>query len=165
MSTDIIVSLVVLGLFALILHLKSHVKFIALGLFIGLVLSQTVSEPMHAWLEPKAAFLSGRNAQSLFNLFILLIPTVVLGINHVPDKRRMNLFKMIVFVIIMTLFFVATIVWFLPTAWQNSIAERSQIVTYLLKYRLALLVAAAILIIIDSFDVRKLGGGKKKGKG
>jgi hypothetical protein len=164
MSTDIIVSLVVLSLFALILHLKSHVKFMALGLFVGLVLSQTAASYLLEFLQPKAEFLSGEVAQSLFNLLILLIPTVILGINHVPDKRRMNILKVVVFVLIMTLFFVSTLVWLLPVAWQEPIVSNSQIVTYLLKYRLALLVAAAILIIIDSFDVRKLGGGKKKGK-
>ena len=164
-SIDIIITLSTMGVVALILHWNSHVKYIGLGQFVGLVLAQTVATPLYEFLSPKFEWFNSLNAVNFMQLALLLIPTIILGINHTPDKRRMNPVKFVAYVSTVTLSLLANILAYIPDEWRQYLIERSFIALQLYYYRVWLLVAMAIVIIIDSFAHKKAANADKfKGK-
>lgn len=164
MNIDLIVSLGVLASIALILHLKSHVKFIALGAYVGLVLGSTVAEPLFEYLAPRYNFFDRPGAVNSIQLILLLLPTIILGFNHSVDKRQLGLIKSIVLSIVITFFLLSNVLAFLPSDWVQIIQDKSLIAFQLLNLRLWLMVITAALIVIDSFSYKKIAGLGKKSK-
>ena len=158
MNADWIVSLAIIGVSALILHIKSHVKFIALGLFVGLVLAETLSLPLYEYLAPRFMWLNRPFTLNIFQLTLLLVPTIILGINHAVDKKRFGLIKTVIYVVITTLFLLASILSFLPGDVIQKIQSRSLIAFELVYFRNWLVVLTAIVVVVDSFHHKRIGG-------
>src|SRR5688572_30464787 len=107
MPTDLITSVIIIGVSALILHLKSHLKFIVLGLYIGIVLAETVAEGTYSYLSARWAWFENPNGQNILQLLLLLIPTVILGINHSGEKKKWSLTKSLAYVVLTTFLLLA----------------------------------------------------------
>lgn len=164
MSTDLLVSLIIILVSALILHLKSHVKFIALGLFIGLVLAETLGGGLHEWVIARWPDFDSQVALSTVKLSLLLIPALILGINHTVDKHgKWGFLRTIVFVAVTTMFLLTSTVSLLPPDLRQEIAVRSIIAAQFLYFQRALVVGVAVLIVFDSFHhkaaIKKLRQG------
>lgn len=157
MSIDLIVSLVVIGVAALLLHLKSHSKFILLGLFVGIVLAQTAAEPAHQYLAPKADWLARPSALNTLQLISLLVPTLLLGLNHASDKKQLGLAKTVIYSVFTTLLLLSSVLKFLPENLSFAATSRSLIAFQLHQFYVVLLIAGAAVVIIDSFHHKKLG--------
>lgn len=155
MDVDLTLALVVLALSALVLHYKSHVKFIALGVFIGFALLDII--PVRQYVDHAAV-------SSFVEIAILLLPALVLGINHTVDKRKGNALLTSVFVLIFTLFFLSSLVQFLPPEPSDVIREHSIIGWRILSYFEWYTLAAAVLILIDSIPHRHHVEKEKKKK-
>src|SRR3990167_1371124 len=151
MNIDFAVSLGVVAVSGLILHFKSHVKFISLGLFVGLVLAETVAVQIYEFLAGSFASLNNAATTTTIQLLLLLLPTFVLGINHAVDKRRMGPLKSTAYIALATLFLMSTVLSFLPKNWVQSIQARSLIAFELVHFRVWLMVLVALLIVVDSF--------------
>jgi hypothetical protein len=164
MNTDLIISLAVVGVSALVLHFKSHLKFIALGLFVGLVAAQNLGLPLYEYLAPRFGFFSRPGSLNGLQLLLLLIPAVILGINHSVDKKRSKLLNTVFWVAITTLFLLANILVLLPLEWQQSLIDHSVIALQLKHFHLWLTVLMAILIVFESFQHKKKVLKEKKAK-
>lgn len=164
MNIDFVVSLAVVAISGLILHFKSHVKFISLGLFVGLVLAETIATSVFGFVAARFSVLNTPATTTTIQLLLLLIPTIVLGVNHAVDKRRMGPLKTTAYVALATLFLMASVLSFLPDQWVQSIQTRSLIAFELVHFRIWLMVLVAILIIADSFHHKQVGGVKRKKK-
>ena len=164
MNIDFVVSLAIIAISALILHFKSHVKFISLGLFVGLVLSETVSLPIFEWLAESFGSLNSPAVTTIIQLLLLLIPTFILGINHTVDKRRMGPLKSTAYIALATLFLMSSVLSYLPKDWVQLIQSRSLIAFELVHFRTWLMVLVAILIVVDSFHHKQIGGVKRPKK-
>ncbi|MBI3983687.1 hypothetical protein HY346_00110 [Candidatus Microgenomates bacterium] len=162
MRTDFLASLIILGITGLILHWKSHLKFIVLGLFVGIVLAETVAPAVFGYLGDRWTGFSGVGTFNGLQLAFLLIPAALLGINHLSDRRKLGLSKMVVYAAITTLLLLASIIKFLPEGWQFAVVSRSIIAFQLLAFHSWLLVLGAGLVIVDSFHHRKYGKRKSK---
>lgn len=155
MNIDLAIVAAVIGVSALMLHFKSHVKFVALGVFIGFVLLDTI---------PLETYFLNPEATSIAKIALLLIPAFVLGVNHTVDKRKTNLLWKIIFVLVFTLFFLSSITHILPPSYQDIIVERSIVGWRVLSYFTWYTLAAAVLILIDSVQHRSHIEKEKKRK-
>jgi len=168
MAPDVIITIVLIAVGALILHLKSHVKFIGLGMFVGIVLAQTVSLPIYEFLAERFGSLNNLATVNVIQLTLLLVPTVVLGINHSHDKKTVNPVKTILYVAVVTTALLGSVLSLLPDGLRQYLIERSFVALQLYYYRNWLVVALAILIVVDSFSHKKkmkadkVKSGKKK---
>jgi hypothetical protein len=163
-STDLAITLGIVAVAALILHLKSHVKFIAMGAFIGLVLAETVGAPFQEYLSSRVGLFSDPDTVSIIQLFLLVVPAFLLGINHAGDKKRLGLGRTVATVVSTTLFLLANILAYLPAAARDELVERSTLAQQLEVYRIWLIVLAAVVIMADSFHHKRLLQAKKKSK-
>lgn len=146
MNVDLTIALAVLGLSALVLHYKSHVKFVAMGVFIGLVLLEAI---------PIKEFVVDPVATSVVGVALLVVPALVLGINHTVDKRKTPTLWTAAFVLAFTLFFLASLAQFLPVQYEPFIREHSVIGwRALTNYYDWYTLAAAVLILADSIPHR-----------
>ena len=164
MSTDLIISLVIIGVSALILHLKSHLKFITFGLFIGIVLAEIVGVPAYNYLAPRVSWLARPAALNSLQLLFLLLPTLILGVNHLSDRKKMGLGKVLLFTAVTTFLLLASILKYLPEEWRLAVTGRSIIAFQLLQFQVGLLILGSLLVIADSFRGRKDKGKKSKSK-
>ncbi|MBI4100941.1 hypothetical protein HY441_00515 [Candidatus Microgenomates bacterium] len=164
MSNELLTSLIIIAVSALILHLKSHVKFITLGLFVGLVLAQTVSSGIHDFLASRWQAFNKPAAINSIQLFLLLVPTLVLGINHSSERKRLGLARTVISVVVTTLLLLSSITKFLPAELQQRLVDRSTIALQLLYYHVWLVVLAAVLVVVDSFHTKRLARAKKAKK-
>lgn len=164
MNTDFLIAIGAIIVAALVLHWKSHVKFIAIGGFIGLVLAETVSLPLQTFLARRWEFFGSDTATSAIQISLLLIPAVLLGLNHTVDKRRLGIGRTIITVIITTLFIFTNILAFLPVQWQQKVVDSSVVGLQLQQLRGWIIVAMAVLIIIDSFHHKQVLKADKKRK-
>lgn len=164
MDVDLTIALAVLAVSALVLHYKSHVKFVALGVFIGFVLLDII--PIHTYVK-------GSVLPSFVEIAFVLFPALVLGINHTVDKRKANTLWTGAFVVVFTLFFLSSLAQFLPPEYSSFVREQSFIGWQVLGYFQWFTLAAAILILADSIPHRhhaekekkkKASSGKKKSK-
>ncbi len=155
MNIDIAIVAAVIGVSALILHFKSHVKFVALGVFIGFVLLDVI---------PFETYFTSPEITSIAKVVLLVIPAFVLGVNHTVDKRKTNFLWKIIFVLVFTLFFLSSITHILPPAYQDVIVEQSIIGWRVLSYFTWYTLAAAVLILIDSVQHRSHIEKEKKRK-
>lgn len=155
MNIDLAIALAVIGVSALILQFKSHVKFVALGVFIGFVLLDTI---------PLETYFTSPEATSMAKVVLLVIPAFVLGINHTVDKRKTNFLWKIIFVLVFTLFFLSSITHIIPPAYQDMIVERSIVGWRILSYFTWYTLAAAVLVLIDSVQHRSYMEKEKKRK-
>jgi hypothetical protein len=155
MDIDLTLALSVLVLSALILHYKSHVKFVAMGAFVGFVLLDVI---------PIQGSITNPILLSLAQIAILLLPAVVLGINHTVDKRKGSLLWTGAFVLVFTLFFLSSLVQFLPGMVQTLIREQSVIGWRILSYFQWYTLAAAVLLLADSIPHRHHVEKEKKKK-
>lgn len=146
MNIDFAVALIVIGMSALILHFKSHVKFVALGVFLGLALQEII---------PFDAYFATAEAEAIGNLVVVLIPAVVLGVNHTVDKRKGNFIWTLFFVLIFTLFFLSSIGQLLPEPYQAFIRDQSLIGFQVLSQFQWIALLAAVMILLDSIPHRK----------
>lgn len=151
MNTDFLIAVGAIVLAALVLHWKSHVKFIAIGGFIGLVLAETVSLPLQTFLAKRWEFFGSDMAISVIQISLLMIPAVLLGLNHSVDKRRLGLGRTIITVVITTLFVFTNVLAFLPIEWQQRVVDSSVVGLQLQELRGWIIVGMAALIIVDSF--------------
>lgn len=164
MNVDLIVSIAIIALSALVLHLKSHVKFIALGLFVGLVLAETAAVPLFEYVAPRFAWLNQTYTINIFQLLLLLIPTIILGINHTVDKKGFGPVKTVLYVVLTTLFLLSASLSFLPNTAIQAINNHSLIAFQLVHFRNLLVVAVALLLVADSFHHKQKALLKKKSK-
>lgn len=164
MNVDFLVSLGIIAISGIILHFKSHAKFISLGLFVGLVVAETVAVPLFEFLAGRFGYLNSPATTTAIQLLLLLIPALVLGVNHAVDKRRMGPLKTIAYAALATLFLMASILSFLPNGWVQFIQSRSLIAFELVHFRNWLMVLVAILIVVDSFHHKQIGGVKRNKK-
>lgn len=156
MNIDLVIALAVLGISSLVLHYKSHVKFVALGVFIGLVLLETISIQ---------DYIPDTTTSSVISIGFLLIPALVLGINHTVDKRKDNILWTSLFVVGFTLFFLSSLAQLLPEQYSLIIREQSLIGWQALTgYYEWYTLAAAVLILIDSIHHRHHAEKEKKKK-
>ncbi len=156
MNIDFIIAAAFIGLSAVVLHYKSHVKFVALGVFIGLVLLQ---------ITPLGEYFNNELSESLSRVAILAVPALILGINHTVDKRKKgNIIWKTIFVLVFTLFFLSSIAQVLPLEWQTAIMDRSIIGWQILDNHSWFTFIAAIFILIDSIHHRNLTEKAKKRK-
>lgn len=155
MDVDLTLALTVLVLSSLVLHYKSHVKFVALGVFIGFALLDII--PIHEVIDNTFVF-------SVAEIAILLLPALVLGVNHTVDKRKGNSLWTTVFVVVFTLFFLSSLVQFLPAELNTLIREQSVIGWQILGYFKWYTLAAAVLILVDSIPHRHHAEKEKKKK-
>ncbi len=162
MSSDLIVSLGVIGLFAAILHLKSHLKFIMLGAFVGLVLDQVVAGPVNDYLIRHFNSLNRPYTHNILELFLLLLPTLILGINHAADKKRQNLGQMIVYTSVTTLLLAASILRYLPDNARIFVTSHSTLAFELTQFQTWLVGLGALVLIAESFYHRKVSKKSKK---
>lgn len=153
-SSDLTASLVIVLVSALILHVKSHVKFIALGLFIGLVLAEAIGGTVTDALTSRLA-LDPTTTLSVVQISLLALPALILGHNHTVDKQKWGFLRTVTFVAITTLFLLSSVISFLPLELKTEIIERSIIAAQLQYFRSFLLVAVAILAVYDSFHHRR----------
>lgn len=156
MSTDLIVSIAVIAVAGLLLHLKSHSKFILLGLFVGIVLAQLAAEPTYNYLAPRFAVLNKPNTLNTVQLIYVLLPTLVLGINHATDKKQLGLIKTVIYGLVTSFLLLASILKYLPENLQFAVTSRSIIAFELLQFYTLLVVGGAVMVIIDSFHHKKL---------
>lgn len=161
-SINIVITVAIAASCAALVHWKSHVKYIGLGQFVGMVLAQTVATPLYQFLAERFDAFNNLSAVNYMQLALLLIPTVVLGINHAHDKRRMNPIKMVAYMVTVTLSLLANILAYLPEATRQYIVERSFLALQLYYYRVPIVVAMAVLIVIDSFSHKKSALADKK---
>ncbi len=155
MDIDLTLALSVLILSALILHYKSHVKFVAMGVFVGFVLLDVL---------PVQNVLADPVLLSLAQIAILLLPAAVLGINHTVDKRKGSAVWTSAFVLVFTLFFLSSLVQFLPDMLNAFIREQSVIGWRILSYFEWYTLAAAVLVLADSIPHRHHVEKEKKKK-
>lgn len=155
MSNELIAIVIVGGVGTLILHLKTHLKFIILGLYVGVVLSESVAQPLYDWLAGHWSLFHQPASFNLVQLFLLLIPTICLGFNHSMDKKHWSLGKTLLFVAATSLLLLSSVLEFLPPAWRASLIARSEIIFRLSQLYVPLLVGGAILIIVESFHHKK----------
>ncbi len=155
MNIDFVASIAILGLSALLLHLKSHIKFIAFGLFVGLVLAQTAAVPLYEYLAPRFSIFNHPPAINVLQFGLLLLPTLILGFNHSVDKKGFGLIKTILYVTFTTLGLLACLVSFLPVSAIQTIQSHSLVAFELVHYRNPLVVIVAILLVVDSFHHRQ----------
>lgn len=151
MSSDFITALGILGVSALILHLKSHVKFITLGLFVGIVLAETVAIPLDNFLSENTNMFSRESMINTLQLLLLLLPTLILGFNHTVDKKRLTLAKTVAYSSVTTLLLIASILKYLPQNLQLAATDNSIIAWQLLNFHTWLLVLGAVIVVVDSF--------------
>lgn len=155
MNVDFAIAAAVIGVSALILHFKSHVKFVAMGVFIGLALLQIV---------PLEDYFVSPGAASVAQVALLAVPALLLGINHTVDKRKGNFVWTTIFVLVFTLFFLSSIAQVLPTTIQAGIMNRSIIGWQILDNYTWFTLAAAVLILADSIKHRNHAEKAKKRK-
>lgn len=156
MNVDFLIAASVIGMSALILHYKSHVKFVALGVFIGLALLQ---------ITPLDEYFDSAVMESIAAAALLVVPALLLGVNHTVDKRKKgSIIWKIIFVLVFTLFFLSSVVQVLPPEAQTAIMERSIIGWQVLDNYVWFTFAAAILILIDSIQHRSHAEKMKKKK-
>ena len=155
MNIDFIIAASVIGISALILHYKSHVKFVAMGVFIGLALIQ---------ITPLEQYLDSELAVGIARALLLAVPALLLGFNHSVDKRKGSILWQIIFVLVFTLFFLSSIIQVLPTDVQAEIMDRSIIGWQVLANYEWFMYAAAILILTDSVHHRTHAEKSKKKK-
>ncbi|MEX0748844.1 MAG: hypothetical protein WD467_02915 [Candidatus Saccharimonadales bacterium] len=156
MNVDFLIAAAVIGISALALHFKSHVKFVAMGVFIGLALLQIVS------LEGR---FESELVESAVAAVLLVVPALILGVNHSVDKRKKgSVVWKIVFILVFTLFFLSSVVQVLPPETQQAIMDRSIIGWQILDNYVWFTFAAAILILIDSIQHRSYAEKAKKRK-
>ncbi|MEX0934269.1 MAG: hypothetical protein WDZ42_00540 [Candidatus Saccharimonadales bacterium] len=146
MNVDFIIVVAAISASALVLHYKSHVKFVALGVFVGLALLQ---------ITPLEEYFTTAIPASLAKVAILAVPALILGINHSVDKQKKgNIIWKTIFVLVFTLFFLSSIAHVLPIDWQNAIMDRSIVGWQVLDNYVWFTFAAAILTLIDSIHHR-----------
>ncbi len=155
MNIDFIIAVAVIGIIALILHYKSHVKFVALGVFIGLALIQ---------ITPLESYFDSGMALSIAQVVLLAVPALLLGINHSVDKRKGSFIWKVIFVLVFTLFFLSSIIQVLPAQLQTEIMERSIVGWQILDNYEWFMYAAAILVLVDSVHHRTHADKAKKKK-
>lgn len=162
-SINLIITLAIGAICAALVHWKSHVKYIGLGQFVGMVLAQTVAIPLYEFLAARFDAFNNLSVVNYMQLALLLVPTVLLGINHAHDKRRMNPIKLVAYMATVTLSLLANILAYLPESTRTYIVERSFLALQLYFYRIPIIVAMAVLIVIDSFSHKKAALADKKG--
>lgn len=155
MNIDLVIAISVIGMSGLILHFKSHVKFVALGVFIGLALLEII---------PLSEYFASSGAESLAKIFLLVTPALILGVNHTVDKRKNNILWTTIFVLVFTLFFLSSIAQLLPPQYESMVIEQSLIAWQALDYYPYYTLAAAVLVLIDSIKHRHYIEKEKKKK-
>ena len=147
MNIDFSIALAVIGMSALLLHFKSHVKFVALGVFVGFTLIEIIPFEQH---------LPNPELESVVKILFLLVPAGILGLNHTVDKRKKaNFIWVIIFVLVFTLFFLSSLGQLLPQDYQTFITDQSLIGWHVLNQFTWFTLAAAIIIMIDSIHHRQ----------
>lgn len=150
-NSDLLIGIGIVLASALVLHLKSHVKFIAMGAFIGLVLAEFIALPVQQFSTKQVAWFGSDGGIAFIKLTLLLLPAAILGLNHTVDKRKIGLGRTVVTVVSSLLFLLANILVFLPPNWRDSLRESSTIAFELIAFRTWLVVIMALVIVVDSF--------------
>lgn len=155
-NTDFAIAVAVIAVSALVLHYKSHVKFVALGVFVGMVLLQ---------ITPMEEYFASPAAEGIASVAFLAVPALLLGVNHVVDKRKKgNKVWKTIFVLVFTLFFLSSIAQVLPMEAQEAIMNRSIIGWQILDNFNWFTYAAAVLVVIDSMQHKREALKAKKRK-
>jgi len=143
MNIDFTIAAALIVVFAGIMHFKSHVKFIAIGVFVGLALIEVVGVEQYFGDEIGA---------SIARAGLIAVPALVLGFNHTVDKRKTNLLRGMADALVFTLFFIASIVQTLPEAGQAAVMDQSQVGWWIMTSYPWILLGAAALILLDSIQ-------------
>ena len=147
MNIDFSIALAVIGMSALLLHFKSHVKFVALGVFVGFALIEIIPFQQH---------IDSAEVESLVKMLFLLVPAGILGLNHTVDKRKKaNFVWVVIFVLVFTLFFLSSLGQLLPVQYQVFITDQSLIGWHVINQFTWFALAAAVIILIDSISHRQ----------
>lgn len=153
MNADLLISVGVVAVGAALLYFKTHIRFIALGLFLGLALAQGVAITFHETVGSQLDWLNNDLHLSSFQLFFLVVPAIILGLNHSVEKKKKKGTKAfsIFFVVITTVFFLSSIISLLPDSVSKMVMERSVLAATFVELQLWITLLMAVLILLDSF--------------
>lgn len=156
MPSDLLITIVIVLVGLVILHFKSHLKFIILGIYIGVVLAETVALSIFNQLAPRFSALTAPSGFNYLQLTLLLLPTLVLGINHSVEKKRWSLVKKILFMVVAALLITSSVMHYLPVELRQSIVSQSIVAFQINQLYIPLLIAGAAVIMIESFHHKRI---------
>ncbi|MEX0932156.1 MAG: hypothetical protein WDZ81_00940 [Candidatus Saccharimonadales bacterium] len=161
MSIDLILLVLIGALVLVLLRLKSHIKFVALGLFLGIVLAQFAAGELLEFINRYLNF-NEAIGLSVLQLLLIIIPAVVLGLNHYHARTNAGLIKPVILALLTSLLALSSLLEFLPNDFRKEIIANSFVAGQLSFLRLPLILVTALALLFDRSAAVYAGKKRKK---